>query len=729
METALSNKVILNRDNGKTGVPRRTLDLANIRTKELQLLTPLSEEIVPQGTSRDGALIAYTDRLRNSYRTNQNGFRDGMILLAQTHQAGHTISVSCPCRSGEICHADVVKMAIEKVSLMLSTREQGALTQDNDKLRSFNPSPNPRTQRAVNELLSVNRSDLALAKIDDTQGRSAGEHASYLNKQSQFARDLYERGAVVRDGILISPTEGLSITDAPVILTQGYAVQKLQLILNDDKRAKELAPLIVEYGRQISGQTSDRASQIQVFNWIYESIEGKQDFLTAANGLDRPETSHERIDRNLNEIAKVADEMSQLEPIDKFVSLDDRHDESPDRSEKYAENVILNQFERTELSNNSLSKMALEMSKDELDRWIGTRLPALDRQLESGMPVKDILMEFQDTVYVTAVHDPSNKQAAIDDLKFASAYIDHQLRQPDSKLRHFNQRYRKYATMLEHASSRSEVMEAASRIRSENAKIGREWEGMSIEAKTATPRALTQKEMRYLFTEISPSHYTTEMTAARLSYLHSGASRELKYKALLNREIEPSREAGLLLKSLESRMERKYLSDSLSATKHFLISLTIPDKELKHSNQFDHRDLYSKLPSFERDYIYTRALEQKDRLDALQSNSKQHEQTFVPSNRDQLSRKFSEVRQGIKNDIIAFMSKGSNIDEKALRAETAMIVEKSFSANGVSVDLSRQMSDTLTRRLTDGLIEQRDLSNTKNLDNHDQSLEVVAHAR
>lgn len=159
--------------------------------------------------------------------------------------------------------------------------------------------------------------------------------------------------------------------------------------------------------------------------------------------------------------------MERLEPTDRLVaveSLDQDHDVATDRAndelslENVYENALLREeitpveydhyvggiggFERIELQDTTLAQLADEMSKDELDRWIEVRLPVIDEMLESGTPVDSILKPFQNEIYQAAKEDTAGKQAAIDDLRFASGYIQHQLKQPESRFRHFNARYR-----------------------------------------------------------------------------------------------------------------------------------------------------------------------------------------------------------------------------------------------------------------------------------------------
>lgn len=703
MKADLSNEVIARKSDEVHGFPRGTLDLANILTPELGLLSPRRNEIAPRGAGRDAALIAYSDRLRNSYKTNEGGLRDGMLKLREAFRDGQTINITCFCRAGEECHADVVKVAIEKLGHSLSGREDVVEKSHQTVVEPTNAShPNPRTQRAVNEILSVSRSEMLLAKLEDTQGRNRSEHASHLNASSQFVRDLYERGAMVRDGALISPKESPSSTPPLAITTNEYAVKRLSSLLGNS-RSKELAPQIVEYGMRIAGSSADRDTQMKVFNWIYGALEGRNALLSTNERTTEKEPKEERIERTLKEIAELAEEMSRLESSDRL-DLIEAHDERTTFEEHeredgelslgtlYEEAIVIEpepevhdasraeggvqEFERVELRDLELSRLASEMEKSELDRWIEVRLPALDEALESGTPVDSILRVFQNDVYYAAKDGPAEKQSAIDDLRFASAYIEHQLKQPESRLRHFNARYREYAASLERAASRDEVIDAASRIRLENARLGLQWEKLSEKQKASTSAPLTSKEMQFLFTEASPRHYTSEMTAAKLSYLSVGNDAKTKTDALMRGEILPGMEAAQLIDSLESRMGRRQLKDSLSATKHFLQSLKTPNEELRYKNTFDHNGIYRKLPAAERDFVYQRAVLQKNELEA---------RIFNPGTKAQVNRSplvgekdkaesLSSIRNGIKTDFVELVSTGSPMISRELKDRMIEIV-------------------------------------------------------
>lgn len=733
MQFELSNQVIARIDDEVRPLPRRTLDLGNIFTPELGVLSPQRTEIAPRGRARDAALIAYSERLRESYRSNEGGIRDGMVKLGQAFQDGQTIAISCFCRAGEICHADVVKTAIEKVGETMKARGN-VVHRSHEVVQEQSPAPNPmnpRTQRAINEILSATRSDLILSRLEDTEGRNRSEHASHLNGHSQFLRDLYERGAVVRDGVLITPREIPSSSAPLTVASVEYAIKKLEPILNES-RAKELAPRIVDLGARIAGDNADRDTKIKVFNWIYGALEGRKEFLQRDDSSPVNETKAERFDRTLNEIANLSEEMARLEPSDRSAlteTLTEREGVERDKDEdlsldKVYEDAIsqegqiqdaepdysvgeIQDFERVELGSTHLSQRVVHMSQEELDKWINVRLPILDELLENGMPVDSILKPYHNDIYYAAKENPSGKQAAVDDLRFASAYIEHQLKHPESRLRHFNPRYRNYAAMLESATSRSEVIDAASKIRLENARLGFEWDRMADAQKAGTPHPLTSKEMQYLFTEVSPRHYTSEMTAVRLSYSNAGDAARTKTDALIRAEISPSREAQQLIDGLEARMERRRMSDALSATRHFLQSLKTPNDEMRYKNPFDYREVYQKLPPAERDFVYQRAVHQKESLESRLVDASMDRPTARPENvPGETKERISTFREALKADIAGALENSPHMSPRELKERTSSMILINLEKAG-SKDLDQIHTLVMGRELGEQIAKRR----------------------
>lgn len=731
MNSDLSNQVIARLvDADDRSLPRRSLDLGNILTPELGLLSPRRSEIAPKGAGRDAALIAYSERLRHSYKRNEGGIREGMLKLADAYNNGQTVAVSCFCRAGDACHADVVKMAIEKVGGAMKAREvvaeNPARALDEHKPSTYG---NPRTQRAINEILSFSRSEMLLATLEDTEGRNRSEHASYLNGHSQFVRDAYERGSVVRDGALISPKDVAAVAPPLTVATSEYAVKRLSTIVGEE-RAKKLAPRIVEHGNAIAGRSADRDTAIKVFKWMYEALEGRNRFLPSGEGMPEHESKEEKFERTLTEISRAAEEMSRLEPSDKLLPMDHQNQHATVHHDQFApgesndsdiehdlleatESVVaLQEFDRFELADPTLSRLSSAMSAEELNRWTEVRLPVIDEELESGAPVESILKIYQNGVYHAAKEGPAEKQSAIDDLKFASAYVRHQLKQPETRMRHYNPRYREYAAMLEGATSRSEVIDAASTIRLENARIGFQWEKLSEAEKAKTDRPLTAKEMQFLFSEASPRHYTSEMNATKLSYLAVGHEARAKTGALMRAEIAPSPEAVQLIDSLESRVRRRDFKDSLAATRHFLASLNTSNDELRYKNEFDHKELYQRLPAAERDFVYQRAVQQKQSLESKLAPREKGDGVRVSDSTLATGELYTALknadlaalRSALKDNVVELVGHNPDVTTVQLAERTSLVFGAALAKIGFSDVEVKCEIDAINREMGEGVV-------------------------
>lgn len=827
----------------------RLLDLNNIQTDELKLLSPTRAEARALEINRSEALTAYAERLRGDYKENKNGLRDGLKRVSDALDKGEQVTVACNCRNGEMCHADVVKMAIEKINLharnqQIQETSRSAKSENdsrNSQLDSKTDSQkqenklNPRTQRAVAEILAVSETDKLLEKINQTDGRNQSEQATHLGKFSQFVRDVYERGGNVIDGNLIVPKETLTLSPPLAVTTQDYAVKRLGDILKDESRAKEIAPTLIEHGNLIAGATADGETKLKVFAWMYDALEGKSEFLKSEASGQTNENREQRFDNALAEISRLADEMQRLEPADKieFAPLNDfeqsesvwEHADENRIAEEIYENAIgrdasegeagereeglenergaeqdaggkiaAEGFERIELGGNVAPRLPAGFTETDAARLLTETLPEIDRRLENGIAVKEILKPFHESVRQSARIDALNRletiyqkqkiaeletklsnpnlsaaqkeklesemsrrqtlvltpswdaqreilagvrenefkgkktvaqasgksgelnesvikriteidvrrqnvvelktpseflaaqesaektfyqktkiedanlrvqlaearenkensndkakekelkkqlndlrdlkpsfafklensseiivgcasTTALEERAFVYNYVNFQLRQPETKLRHENKKYRIYVARLETAATRSDVIKQASEIRAENAALGLKWKDLDAGEKEKQAKPLTNREMQFLFTETSPAHYTPEMTVARLAYAHSGESRRQMTAALLKGEIKPSPEAQKMIDSLESRLARREAKDSMLATRHFFESLKTPNENLKYKNEFDHQEIYRCLPPQERDFVYLKVTQQKENLE------------------------------------------------------------------------------------------------------------------
>jgi hypothetical protein len=723
MEYDLSNKVIAHLKESASSLPRRSLDLGNINTPELGLLSPNRNEIAPRGQSREAALLAYSTRLRNSYKQNESGLKDGMVMLGEAFRTGQSISITCFCRAGQLCHADVVKIAIEKVAKAIDARELDRAAEHSAAQKSnFRPS-NPRTERTINEMLSFSKSDLLLSRLNDTDGRNQSEHASYLNGHTQFLRDLYERGGMVKDGILIIPKDIQEMKSPLQVATQEYGVRRLERLIGSE-RSREVVPQLLEYGKAIAGSGADRETEAKVFRWIYDAMDGKYEFLEDAKEESRTESSVERFERTLHEIAKVAEEMKGLEPSDHPIRYegfdesyiqtnahslgeafediaDHENDPGPEQDFEHIHSTV--GFERVDLESTLLNLLAAEMSAEEFQQWALVRLPALDDALENGIKPSVTIKLLKSKVEKAIQRGTETMAFSREDLRFASAYLEHQLKQPETRLRHFNDRYRDYAQMLERCQSREEVIEASSRIRIDNASAGilEEQKGQGHGPKSLT--ALSSKELQMLFTEQSPRHYTSEMIVAKLSYAGDSVSRNAKTEALLKGDIAPSLEAQKLVDSLESRMERKYVDESLAATKHFLQSLRTPNEELRHKNSFDHRELYRKLPPAERDFVYQSATNQKV---FLETTARMHAKDSKASGSERFDTRqpnlqVEKLQETMKRELLVLYD--SNSDRESVNEKTDRVLSNHLDSIGL-VSTNEEARNSLALELGDILL-------------------------
>lgn len=731
MKYDLSNKVTARKSDDEAQSQSRSLDLGNIITPELALLSPNRNEIAPRGVGRDAALIAYSERLRSSYKQNEGGLREGMVLLGEAFRSGQSISITCFCRAGQMCHADVVKLAIEKVARAIDARElnQAARTTTVQEL-NFRPS-NPRTERAINQILSVSKSDLVLSKLDDTDGRNRSEHASYLNGTSQFLRDKYERGGTVQSGVLILPKESHDLRSPLHLATLNYGVNRLEPLIGSE-RAREIAPEILLYGKTIAGRNSDRETEAKVFRWIYDALDGKHELLDEGRVEAKSESTAERFDRTLTEIKNVAGEMEKLEPSDHSIQFEQFAEstwQNTDRSlgeeveeiNESAEHLVNEQdrehnqttqgFERIELENPNLTFLASEMSADELKHWSEVKFPALDEALENGIPPSTILKLFRAKSDKSTENSLKGKELNYEDLRLASAYLEYQLKQPETRLRHFNERYRDYSQMLDRCQSREEVIDVSSRIRIENASSGLHKEQNGPRQDSKSQSALTSRELQMLFTEQSPRHYTSEMIVAKLNYAGDGVSRDAKTEALLKGELMPGPEARKLVDSLESRMGRNYVDGSLSATKHFLQSLRTPNDELRYKNSFDHRELYRKLPPAERDFVYQLANHQKEQLE---NSIRVSEQKTRPIGLEEQAAgqhelKVEKLRQAMKSELLVLTI--SSADRETVKERTNSILTDHFASVGL-ISSDREATRLLAKDLSEVMLSSRELVRT-----------------
>lgn len=209
--------------------------------------------------------------------------------------------------------------------------------------------------------------------------------------------------------------------------------------------------------------------------------------------------------------------------------------------------------------------------------------------------------------------EPSER--AVAGYEFVNQYISYQLKQPETRIRRESVLYRQFAERLESAKTTQDVLREGYKIRQENHLAAGVWKNATKEEREQINPPLSKNEMSLLFLEQAPRSFTTEMAFLKYNFAHYSSAKEKMTAALLGGKLEPSAEAEKLVQSLENRLVRRDLDTKHKATKHFFESLKTPNQKLFIKNEFDHREVYQKLPPHEKDWIYARASEQKENLE------------------------------------------------------------------------------------------------------------------
>lgn len=155
---------------------------------------------------------------------------------------------------------------------------------------------------------------------------------------------------------------------------------------------------------------------------------------------------------------------------------------------------------------------------------------------------------------------------------------------------------------------------------------------------------------------------------------------------MMRGEIAPGKEAMRLIESLESRLERRSLTDSLSATKHFLQSLKSSNSELRYKNGFDHSDAYRRLPPDERDFVYQRAVIQREQLEAKSIGASTETQmparaAILPT--ENLAAKVAgSLRDALKGDLTELLTNNPGIGGQELTTRMSRIIETNLEKLG-----------------------------------------------
>ncbi len=242
---------------------------------------------------------------------------------------GEQIKLACSCVP-QLCHGDVIKGTIELLihndrhaaqTLQLEPRQiqpsQPALDKSIQAVpagakRMPAPALSGRAEQAHAEVIATDTiGDDLHALYNVPEGMTRAEHASHLNSIDQFAREAFERGATLNEGVLSIPKDpdARPRDDSKVTIgTEAHAINFVRGFIADPTVATEKGRLLFELGNKVCGQWMDSDGRLTVFNHIYTAIRQDESGAYRSN-----EEKAECIDKVLEETALWAQQLP--EPI------------------------------------------------------------------------------------------------------------------------------------------------------------------------------------------------------------------------------------------------------------------------------------------------------------------------------------------------------------------------------------------------------------------------------
>ncbi len=405
------------------------------------------------------------------------------------------------------------------------------------------------------------------SSLDDPDYRTRPEQADWLNKQSQDLRDLYERGACVKDAVLIIPAEEHQLPDGqdqPFITSLSYALGRIR----DPEQAREFHTL----ARAIAGENAD-PRDIEVFRYYYDQI-----------GHDAA-----ALGPTLAEMRLLAGEMAKLETresVEVFadvISLEER------REPGAAAGAFNTAARKVRLDDERL-RFPADLSVETKERLVRLTIPAIDGLIEGGMPRSAIAPRIDAAIYHREAPETDEERRVISG--FLKAYVDERLKDPETRALNRSASFRQAHAQIVAARAPEELNRMAESFLRQN-----------LERSTALrnglpPRPneipLNARERHLLFFGRAPEHHTAEMRELRHAWGLSRAERAEQVAALSEGRLEPSPALAQMLTELESRR-------TVSALRHYQASIL--NQEMRNPGKLNLRQLYERLAPYERTYL------------------------------------------------------------------------------------------------------------------------------
>jgi predicted NAD-dependent protein-ADP-ribosyltransferase YbiA (DUF1768 family) len=445
-------------------------------------------------------------------------------------------------------------------------------------------------------------------RLGETGYETQYSKASWLSRYSRELRDMHERGAVIKEDILVLPAEphelnGVVNDRKPFMNELSYAHKRIR----DSRKAVEFYTL----GKAIAGRTANAKTEIAFFKYYYGLIsrEKGDDQGRLLGKKDQRETWVEALDITLSKMRELAPVMEERESrvsiearrpgiIDSLEEIreaqaaalyDDEQEHMPEPAdteaveesetdpddseaterEPEAGHFIFNTSARNVNLNDESLRLPRGLTFEDRKTLVGVHMPNVDAKLEGGMAPKTILSGIDELVEEwnrNLPEDLTTKQRERTFAKNQSAgaflkdYVTERLKDPETRALNHSEAFREAHARITEARTPDELNRAADAIRNDD--------------------RFNERDRRLLFFGRPPDHHTPEMHELRRMWWLPQTTR---VKAISEGRIESTTELKELVAQLASRNSKGRVDYFFSALKNPPEKMQKPEESVRLS--------------------------------------------------------------------------------------------------------------------------------------------------
>jgi hypothetical protein len=391
--------------------------------------------------------------------------------------------------------------------------------------------------------------------LDDPDYRTPIEQADWLGKESQEMRDMYERGAVIKENVLVIPAEEYELRDdrdAPFITTLSYAEKRI----GDIEQAREFHSLALVISGETADTRADARDKIAVFKNYYDRI--ARDEQDKWYGKDWKMEHWIAVKDTLEEMRIVASEMAKLETRESIEPVQAERTGEVDHVSNRADGIMgsgMNVSARKVSLRDELLRFPAGLSYETKERLVGLTMPEIDHRLEKGVDREALFKAIDNTMFRLSSPEITEKEleerAKIG--RFLKDYIDERLRDPETRALNSSADFRKAREAIIKTKTPEALGSVARSILSVNDHLNKELYHHHYDPDRHRPPKqipLSARELKLLFNGRAPDHHTRKMRELRINYGLSRAERTDRVAALREGRIEPSEALKTILQEM-----------------------------------------------------------------------------------------------------------------------------------------------------------------------------------